>query len=893
MTHADPVHRGAISPDGRHALTACAGKTVRLYELITPDDLVPMFRHEDAVLDAQLSSDGSRVVTASKDKTARVWNALTGDSLTPPLRHPGPVDSARFSQDGRLIRTTSGKKTFSWDAATGKPVTVQVKKERESKPSETESGTASFFVQNWEDTATVFERAGTGSLTGPFLAAFSHDAKVTSSALSRNGRRLLTASEDGTARLWKLEPDNRPIEDLVLLAQVSTGQLVDSDGNIAPLSREDWEKAYQKIRAKYRGQLKPISPKEEDLWHRSWLVSCEKKELWFAAIWHLDRLIAAKPNDADLRYRRGAAHVLNSCWNRSIDQAVADLTRAIALNAQNPTIWLLRGRAYTEKKDWQRGLADFDEAIRRKLDGPEVWERRGFVHNELEQWQMAVEDFTEAIKCGTKDDTTWNGRGYAYNQLKIWDKAILDCTEAIKLNPKNSWAWNSRGFAYLQLKRWDEALNDYTEAIKLDPKDPAACVNRAYAQHRLGHWSKAIEDYSEAVKRGSKDIDIWEYRGCCCALLGRWAEAEADFSKAIQLKPDEPKLWSFRGTAYSEKKEWQRALADFSQAIRLKMDGPDVWEERGQVRLELKQWQMAVDDFTEAFKRGTKSNINWINRGRAYMGLKLGDKAVLDFTEGIKLSPMDWRGWHYRGLAYLQLKRWDKALDDYTEAINLGSELPESWADRIGLWQSRALCYAELGRWAEAEADFSKAIELEPNDARLWDRKAMVCLLAGNAEGYRQMTRKLVERFGQTKDQDTANVVAWACIRSSKDRTDRDLALALARKASTAKPENLDYLHTLAAALYRAERFQDALQHFNDLLKHQGHPAAPESCCFLAMVHHRLGHAAEAQIWLKKAQGLADQSLKNRDWSDRAFLKLLRLEAETLLNKPVKGAGQK
>jgi WD40 repeat protein/Flp pilus assembly protein TadD len=992
MTHADPLHRGAISPDGRHALTACAGKTVRLYELIAPDDLVPIFQHEDAVLDAQLSSDGSRVVTASKDKTARVWNALTGEGLTPPLRHPGPVDSARFSQDGRLIRTTSGKKTFSWDAATGKPVTAQVNKEQQSKPSETKSGTASFFIQNWEDTATVFERAGTGSLRGQYLAAFSHDAKVTSSALSRDGRRLLTASEDGTAQLWKLEPDNRPIEDLVLLAQVSTGQLVDSDGNIAPLSREEWEKAYQKIRAKSPGQLKPISPKEEDLWHRSWLVSCEKKELWFAAIWHLDRLIAANPNDGDLHYRRGAAHLLNGSWNRSIDQAVADLTRAIALNAQNARIWLLRGRAYTEKKDWKRALADFDEAIRRKLDGPEVWEHRGFVHNELKQWQMAVEDFTEAIKRGTKDYTTWNNRAYAYNRLELWDKAILDCAEAIKLNPKYHGPWSSRGFAYQQLNRWDEALRDFTEAInlgsklpenwanrgfvyyqleswdkaisdltqaiKVDPKDPWAWQIRGRAHHRLEHWSKAIEDYSEAITRGFKEYEIWEDRARSYAKLGRLAKAEADFSRAVQLRPDEPELWFSRGLVYSLKKEWQRALADLTQAIRLKMDGPEVWEYRGFVHKELKQWQMAVEDCTEAIKRGTKDQDAWINRGFAYIELKLCDKAILDFTQGIKLDPLDYRGWNYRGLAYLRLKRWDKALDDYTEAINLGSNLgedlreswrgrgfvyyqlglwdkavsdysqsikldpkdPGAWVNRasaryrlghwskaigdysegikrgskdIDIWQFRGLCYAELGRWAEAEADLSKAIELKPDEARLWDRKAMVCLLAGNAEGYRQMTRKLVERFGQTRDPDTANIVAWACIRSSTDRTDRDLALALARKASTAKPENLDYLQTLAAALYRAGRFQDALQHFNHLPKHKGHPAAPESWCFLAMTHHHLGHAAEAQRWLKKAQGLADQSLKNRDWSDRAFLKLLCLEAEALLKKPVKGAGQK
>jgi Flp pilus assembly protein TadD len=232
-------------------------------------------------------------------------------------------------------------------------------------------------------------------------------------------------------------------------------------------------------------------------------------------------------------------------------------------------------------------------------------------------------------------------------------------------------------------------------------------------------------------------------------------------------------------------------------------------------------------------------------------------------------------------MAQYRLHHWRRAIEDYSQAIKRGSTDSD-------IWEYRGHCYAELGRWAEAEADFSKGIELTPAEARLWDKKATVQLLAGNAEGYRHMTRKLVIRFGQTKDPYTANLVARACVRNAKDSADRGLAVTLARKALGQKPTDLDYLHTLAAALYRSERFQESLQHFDELLKHKGHPGTPETWCFLAMIHHRLGHAAEAQKWLHKVQGFPDQNLKNHDWSDRAFLKQLRAEAERLLKEPVK-----
>jgi hypothetical protein len=34
---------------------------------------------------------------------------------------------------------------------------------------------------------------------------------------------------------------------------------------------------------------------------------CERQQQWFAAVWHLNQLLARNPDDADLRARRDAA----------------------------------------------------------------------------------------------------------------------------------------------------------------------------------------------------------------------------------------------------------------------------------------------------------------------------------------------------------------------------------------------------------------------------------------------------------------------------------------------------------------------------------------------------------------------------------------------------------
>jgi len=60
---------------------------------------------------------------------------------------------------------------------------------------------------------------------------------------------------------------------------------------------------------------------------------------------------------------------------------------------------------------------------------------------------------------------------------------------------------------------------------------------------------------------------------------------------------------------------------------------------------------------------------------------------------------------------------------------------------------------------------------------------------------------------------------------------------------------------------------------------------------FLAMAHHRLGHAAEAKNWLDKAMAGAERELRHptsdasRVWNRRLTLQLLQREAEAVVKE--------
>jgi eukaryotic-like serine/threonine-protein kinase len=244
-----------------------------------------------------------------------------------------------------------------------------------------------------------------------------------------------------------------------------------------------------------------------------------------------------------------------------------------------------------------------------------------------------------------------------------------------------------------------------------------------------------------------------------------------------------------------------------------------------------------------------------------------------------------------RGRVHATLGQHDKALSDYTEALQAKPDYAPARLERARL-------YLALEQWDNACADFAQEFKRDPDNLESTYGYAGALLLAGDMKGYQQLCARLIERGDNLKAVNQPGrksfLVARICLLAPDAVADPARPGQLAEQAVKAQRAVYTY-HTLALAHYRAGRQAEAFAQIQKSM--QVEPmwsAQPVNGLVLAMIHHRLGDADEAQEWLDKAiQGverlrrdtsrgpIGNPGMHSHDWM--SWL-LLRREAEVLLH---------
>ncbi len=160
--------------------------------------LLRMFVPGASVRWVAFSPDGNWLATASENGQAQVWDIKTGQPVGPALPHRHAVHHVAFSPDGVLLATSSwGDGLKIWEAGTGKPIACLLKDKFVESAAFSPDGKFIVGATNGNQIKLMAVRTGK---EGPAL--LEHKRELNWVAFSRDGKKVVTASWDGTAQVW-------------------------------------------------------------------------------------------------------------------------------------------------------------------------------------------------------------------------------------------------------------------------------------------------------------------------------------------------------------------------------------------------------------------------------------------------------------------------------------------------------------------------------------------------------------------------------------------------------------------------------------------------------------------------------------------------------------------
>jgi tetratricopeptide (TPR) repeat protein len=183
-----------------------------------------------------------------------------------------------------------------------------------------------------------------------------------------------------------------------------------------------------------------------------------------------------------------------------LDRAIADFTKAIALDPKSTTAYENRGTAQERKGDLDKAMADFAKAIEINPKAYRAYDNRGVIYSKRNENELALAEFDRAIAINPKYANAYNNRGIIHGRKGDIDKAIADFTSAIEINPMFARPYNNRGIAYSKKGDRDKAIADFDKAVEIDPKYASAYSNRGNAYEKKGDTERAIADFRKVLE---------------------------------------------------------------------------------------------------------------------------------------------------------------------------------------------------------------------------------------------------------------------------------------------------------------------------------------------------------------------------------------------------------
>ncbi len=269
-------------------------------------------------------------------------------------------------------------------------------------------------------------------------------------------------------------------------------------------------------------------------------------------------------------------------------------------NSATAGIYNNRGKAYTDKGDFDRAIADFNQALGINPNYVEAYSNRGGAYQKKGDFDQAMADYNQALMISSNSAEAYYNRGSAYYEKGNLDQAMADFNQALVIDPNYAGTYYARGTVYMDKGDFDQAMADYNQALMISSNSAEAYYNRGSAYYEKGNLDQAMADFNQALVIDPNYAGTYYARGTVYMDKGDLDQAMADFNQALRINPNDTNAYGNRGNVYAMKGDFDRAIADYNQALGINPSLAGAYNNRALAYFSKGDYQQAWEDVYKA-----------------------------------------------------------------------------------------------------------------------------------------------------------------------------------------------------------------------------------------------------------------------------------------------------
>jgi len=214
----------------------------------------------------------------------------------------------------------------------------------------------------------------------------------------------------------------------------------------------------------------------------------------------INEAISMDSMKADYRIHRASIYFSQEKY----DLVIKDCYAAGGLSANDPRVYLLRGKVCMATKSYGGAIVLFGKTIKNSTDGTllrEAYFQRGNAYFEMAQYREAIEDYKLAGQFGEKSVDLLLAQANTHFHLKQFDHALSLIKEILNTRPDFASAYELTGKIYLEMNEFPAAIEAFEKNTQLKPNDFSAfnLLAGAFLENK---------DYDNALTNIRKSIAI-------------------------------------------------------------------------------------------------------------------------------------------------------------------------------------------------------------------------------------------------------------------------------------------------------------------------------------------------------------------------------------------------